>query len=256
MSPVREASIAKVRSWAIAVGRRLDIAGLAGCILLAFLGTIVALLVVGFVPILSSANRAVAIGDVFGAGIFLLAFIAAGVSLVAYAQSSRRPETETTWTFRSLRDGAELGREHARVPRDAGVRPPFSGPSSFLYDAAQLIPLEPVMLDVTIKNSGEISGRYVTVVFFLKGIYFDPMPIPDPGSNWRFIRKNLGTQLQWEGGLNSIVYRGIPRTPSVELTGMWALAQMADTDWGRVITVADEMKKREDYLLRIDPDSP
>src|SRR5436190_11101382 len=168
----------RAQEWTIAVGRRVDIVGLGGLILIAFLGTLVALLVVGFVPLLGSANRDVAIGDVFGGGIFLLAFIAAGVSLFAYAQSSRRPRLTTTWSFWLVRDRLEyLGEEDVQFPIDLGARPPFSRPlPPDVDDARELVPLEPVQLRTTITNFGEVSGKYVTVAFFLEGIYFDPDP--------------------------------------------------------------------------------
>jgi hypothetical protein len=201
----------------------------------------------------SSADRLIAVGDVFGGGIFLLAVVAAVVAVLAYADSSRRPKLLTAWSFRSLRDGSIVS--SAELAADLGIRN-FTDPApTCACGSGDLVPLEPVKLELRVENHGEVAAKNVAVAFYLEGIYFSPRPAVDP--QWRFFEKDNGWQIQWESGADRVVYPGaIPRTPSIELTGMWAFSEITHTDWGSVATFADDLKQPGIHPLRIDAASP
>jgi hypothetical protein len=210
-----------------------------------------ALITVLLVPF-SSSNRLNAVAVVFGGGIFLLAFVAAVVAVLAYNESSRRPRLRTEWFFRSLHDGSILSSE---IPRDRRARN-FNEPIPVCGSGAgDLVPLEPVKLQLRVENSGEVAAKNVAVALYLEGIYFSPPPSGDP--HWSFSKKDNGWQVQWEGGVDRPVYPGaIPRTPFIELTGMWAFSEIIHSERGIVATFADDLKEPRMHPLAIDAAPP
>lgn len=229
--------------------------GLAAAIaslVVASLITIASIVVVFSMP-LSSSNRDVAVGDSFGGGIFLLAVVAAVVAVLAYAESSRRPKLKTRWGFWSAPGSFIWG----GLPTDTARRDFTDIRPASVRDQGDLVALAPVEFSLAVENDGEVAARNVAVLIRLEGIYFSPVPSLDSGGPWRIIPTPKGTNIQWEGGADRAVYPGeIPRTPSLKLTGLWADTQVTHTDWGEVITFADDLRHPERHPLQIDAALP
>ncbi len=239
-----------IRNWAEAQADRFGVVAAVVSLFVSLLITVVAVVVVGFFLPFSSVNRDVAVGDAFGAGIFLLAIVAAAVAVLAYVQSSRRPKLETKRWFRSLKDESLIS--ESEFPRDPTSRK-FTGrpPDGVASGPTYLVPLEPAVLRLRLENTGQVAAKNVAVLLRLEGIYFDPPPTPDPGSPWSFFPTPRGWKIQWQGGMDRPVYPNGPgRTPSFDLTGMWALSDIEHTGFGAIVTFADDLKKpKEDPLV-------
>jgi hypothetical protein len=221
-----------------ALVQRLDLFAAVVAVLVALLITVAACLAILLVP-LSSANEGVAMGDALAGGIFMMAIIAAVVAVLAYYQSSRRPSLTTTWSFWD-RNGDRIYEE--AFPIDASPRNFTDDLPQGVTDPRDLVPLQPAKLELTVENYGEVAAKNVAVMLRLEYIYFSPAPQPPPGSPWSFWTTPWGWKIQWEGGLSRPVYPGqIPRQPTIELTGMWALSGNGHTDWGQVVTFADDL---------------
>ena len=228
--------------------RRPVLVALAVSVLAAFVFTLIAVVVVFVLP-LSSTNKDVAVGDAFAMGTFLLAAFAGVTAVVAYAQASRRPRLKTTWKFLSLRDRSEIGNKFSRDP---GIRDAFQGRLPGSVRASDLVPLESVTLRARVVNDGDAAAKEVAIVFFLEGIYFSPPPTLDPRSRWSFEADDEGWKITWEGGTGALIYANIPRAPTVDLTGMWAVPHIEYTDWSGVLTVADGVKEPEIQPLKLE----
>jgi hypothetical protein len=238
-----------IRNWTDAQIQRFGVAAAVVSVVVSFLITATAVLVVGFVLPFSSSNRDAAVGDAFAAGIFLLAIVAAAVAVLAYAQASRRPKLETSWVFESLVDGRRIS--ESEFPRDPNSRR-FTdrAPDAVIEGPISLVPLEPAVLYLTLDNYGNVAAKNVAVLFRLEGIYFSPAPTVN--RPWSLYPTDLGWKVQWEGGVDRPVYPGvIPRTPRLELTGMWALSEITHTDLGGVFTFADDLKQPDEQSLEI-----
>lgn len=228
----------RIRKWTAARFRRLDLLALLSSIFAAILVTLIALAVVLFAPF-SSANRAVAIGDVFGGGVFLIGTITLVLGVIPYWAASARPELNTSLTFQSLEDESLISEK--AFPRDPSDRA-FTGPlPASVRDRGDLVALEPAQLWLRVSNSGRAPANHVEVVLFLEGIYFNPSPALEAGSPWRFFRRETGSQIQWRGGAERPVRPGdIPRVSSVQLSGMWA--DLTHTGFVQIVTFADELR--------------
>jgi hypothetical protein len=232
----------KHRRWAVVLIASLAAAGVL---------TLVALGVVVLFARLNSANEDVAIGDVFGGGLFLLGVIAGALSVVAYLESLHQPELRTELQWRSPGDGNRLSPN--QLPRDPGFRAAFAGSLPPGVTANDLVPLEQLTLAAQINNDGDAAAKNVAVAVYLKGVYFDPPLTAPAGSLWTFDRMDAGWRLKWEGGEAAPIYAGdIPRTPSVQLTGMWVLANNDHTNLGGVATFADALKGHVWQALKVD----
>ena len=194
-------------------------------------------------------QRLVALGDVLAGGIFLFALLAGILAVIAYVNSSHRPHLQTSWEFWRL-DGTssvnEIPVDQARKSR----RPPTHLPPS--VNGAP-VPLEPVTLQLKIKNDGDAVAANVTVAVYLEGIFFDSPPAPEPGSGWRILTvvRTGWWQVQWNGR-DDLVYQGdVPRTPKIELSGMWAAPEIPWTTWGGVVTLADSLRQPSRQPLHI-----
>jgi hypothetical protein len=201
-------------------------------------------------------QRLVALGDVFAGGIFLLAVIAAIVSVLAYAESSRRPHLRRSWYFRWA-DGRNFVNVLPIDQASERTLPP-------LGVVGDPVPLEPVTLCLRVENDGDAGALNVTVAIYLEGVFFSPPPAQELNSPWRLVKRgDQGWwQVQWEGRTDRPVYPGdVARTPEIDLSGMWAVPGVEYTGWGSVYTLADGQRQPNCQPLDISiepitPDGP
>lgn len=231
--------------WRRRPGPWLATASLLACLLITAVGS-------GFAALAtfqSPDQRLIALGDVLTGGIFLLALVAGILSVIAYVNSLHRPTLRTTWEFLWLDGTSSLD----QIPADQN--PGGRGAPARLppYVDGVPVPLEPVILKVTLENDGDAVARNVTVAVYMEGIFFDPPPTPGPDSKWKIT--NIDNTGWWRVQYNSgdrVVYPGDTRTSTtIELSGMWAAPRIPSTGWGSVITAEDTLGKAGDQPLNI-----